>query len=35
MSGQNHFAEPKLPVLTFPHPILISRVTHWAPLELL
>jgi hypothetical protein len=31
--SQNHFAKPNWPVLTFPHPILISRITYWAPLK--
>jgi hypothetical protein len=35
MLGQNHFAEPNQHVLTFLHPILISWVTYWVPVELL
>jgi hypothetical protein len=35
MLGQNRFAEPNQHVLTFLHPILICRVTDWAPVELL
>jgi len=33
MLGQNHFAEPIWHALTFPHPILICRVTYWVPVE--
>ncbi len=35
MLGQNRFAQPNQHVLTFLHPILICRVTDWAPVELL
>ncbi len=35
MLGQNQFVEPNGHVLTFCHPILIFRVTHGAPVELL
>jgi hypothetical protein len=33
--GQNDFAEPNQHVLTFLHPILVCRVTYWAPLGML
>jgi hypothetical protein len=33
--GNNHFAEPNWHVLTFLHPILMCRVTRWAPLGIL
>jgi hypothetical protein len=33
--AKNHFAESNWRVLTFLDPILICRVTYWAPVELL
>jgi hypothetical protein len=35
MLGQNHFDKPNWHVLTSLHPILICKVTYWAPVELL